>query len=83
MIFKFLSFYQIIKDKLKTHELKNVKTKKFMPIFSAEDAYLCVQRCLTSREKIGIIFSKKIIDIFSGITDYSRLRINRKIFTFV
>lgn len=54
-----------------------------MPIFSAEDAYLCVQRSLTSREKIGIIFSKKIIDIFSGITDYSRLRINRKIFTFV
>lgn len=54
-----------------------------MPIFSAEDAYLCVQRCLTSREKIGIIFSEKIIDIFSGITDYSRLRINRKIFTFV
>ncbi len=69
-----------------------------MPIFVTEDAYLCIQRCLSSSGKKGINFSKEITaifpgintilkkkstDIFSGIMGCSRLGINKKIRTFV
>lgn len=54
-----------------------------MPIFVTEDAYLCIQRCLSSSGKKGINFSKEITAIFSGIMGCSRLGINKKIRTFV
>lgn len=38
-----------------------------MPIFVTEDAYLCIQRCLSSSGKKGINFSKEITAIFPGI----------------
>ena len=38
-----------------------------MPIFVTEDAYLCIQRCLSSSGKKGINFSKETTAIFPGI----------------
>ena len=51
-----------------------------MPIFVTEDAYLCIQRCLSSSGKKGINFSKEITAIFPGINTILKKKINRHFF---